>query len=240
MSSGPFGVEVDVEVLSDLETTRLVSAVGLVILLYDHLLSLPDEVQFIWPAAWTSSKILFLGMRYCVPLVMIVHTIQLSGLANVFLADDGWFFLRLWVLWDRGRAFIVGTLSIFFLSNISMLVITVIGILRMIPGIHFQPFLQICLFETTPHALRVLWLPGLTFEFIMILAMGWKIFMHPPTFITLLHDGYLYFLFLFGLNLLNTAIVLSARPSLLFVTVFFMWCFYDDGHMPHDSQSSAF
>ncbi|KAJ7909581.1 hypothetical protein B0H13DRAFT_2330173 [Mycena leptocephala] len=74
----PFGVEVDAiqVVLTDLEMTRLVSAVGLVILLYDHLLSLLDEIRFVWSAKYTSTKILFLAMRYGVPPLMIGHTVR--------------------------------------------------------------------------------------------------------------------------------------------------------------------
>ncbi|KAJ7909600.1 hypothetical protein B0H13DRAFT_2661391 [Mycena leptocephala] len=76
-SPGLFGVEIDALVLADLEKTRLVSAAaGLVILLYDHLLSLPDEIRFVWSAEFTSSKILFLAMRYGVPPLMIGNTVR--------------------------------------------------------------------------------------------------------------------------------------------------------------------
>ncbi|KAJ6589019.1 hypothetical protein B0H19DRAFT_227969 [Mycena capillaripes] len=81
---------------------------------------------------------------------------------------------------------------------------------------------------TTNNALstfRVLWLPGLLFQFFMLLAMGWKVATRPQTFSILRRDGFLYFLFLFGLNLINTMIILFARPTLLFVMVFFMWSF---------------
>ncbi|KAJ6589018.1 hypothetical protein B0H19DRAFT_1248585 [Mycena capillaripes] len=85
--AGSFEFNVDV-LLRDMEMTRLVSAAGLVILLYDHLLSLSDEVRFIWPAKFTSSKVAFLVMRYAVLLQMIIHIIQLAGLSDVHFSDN--------------------------------------------------------------------------------------------------------------------------------------------------------
>ncbi|KAJ6589023.1 hypothetical protein B0H19DRAFT_1248589 [Mycena capillaripes] len=219
--AGPFEFNVDV-VLRDVETTRLVSAAGLVILLYDHLLSLSDEVRFIWPAKFTSSKIAFLVMRYTVPLQMVIHTIELAGLSDVHFSDT--VLLRLWVLWDRNRTFIVCTLLIFLATNLVLLVLTWITLTRILPGLHTLPNLSGCTIDTLS-TFRFQWLPGLLFQFIMLLAMGWKVATCPQTFSILRRDGFLYFLLLFGLNLINTMIVLFARPTLLFVTIFFMWSF---------------
>ncbi|KAK7052357.1 hypothetical protein R3P38DRAFT_3344236 [Favolaschia claudopus] len=226
MSAGLFADGLP-QLIADLEKTRFVSAdyhaaAGFVaekILVYDHLLSFSDEVRFIWSASWTSSKILFLGLRYSVPILMTGHTVQLSGLSNTSLSDElqsvgcDWrlVLLRLWVLW--------GTM-----------VATVIAITDLVSGIQFEPLLGICSFRTQftngpSKALRVLWIPGITFEFVMILAIGWKICKQPKTLADLIREGYLFFFFLFGINLLNVVVVSTARPSLLFVTVFFTWCF---------------
>jgi len=249
MSSSPLGLPsaVDyVDALWNLQETRLVSAVGLVILLYDHLLSLPDEVRFIWSAEFTSSKILFLALRYCVPCVMIGHTVQLAGLSHPQLTDTfckawycagillGWLtlaindwlvMLRLWILFDRNRVFILCTLLFFITSNIVVLVLSGIGFRDMIPTTHFEPLAQICLLNVSSIHIRILWLPGLLFQFMMISALGWKVLTRAKTFSTLLRDGYLYFLLLFGLNLFNTTNVLVAEASRVFVTVFLVWCF---------------
>jgi len=237
-----------VEGLSDLQKTRFVSAVGLVILLYDHLLCLPDEVRFIWSARITSSKILFLGMRYIVPWVMILHTVQLSGLADVHLSDDfcqvwyaagmvlGWVtlgindwlvLLRLWILWDRNRKFILSTLLVFLVSNAAVFILTVIMLTKMLPGMHFEPVIHLCSADSLSniHIFRFLWLPGLIFQFVMVLSMAWKVFTCPDALKILIRDGYLYFLFLFAINLVNAMIVLNARVSLITLTIFFMWCF---------------
>ncbi|KAJ6589010.1 hypothetical protein B0H19DRAFT_1102468 [Mycena capillaripes] len=57
----------------------------------------------------------------------------------------------------------------------------------------------------------------------MLLAMGWKVATGLQTLSIFRRDGFLYFLV--WINLINTMIVLFARPTLLFVTIFFMWSF---------------
>jgi hypothetical protein len=46
--------------------TKYLSAAGLVILMYDHILSFPREVRLIWPLPWEYPKIAFIYNRYCV------------------------------------------------------------------------------------------------------------------------------------------------------------------------------
>ncbi|KAJ7832001.1 hypothetical protein B0H13DRAFT_2430149 [Mycena leptocephala] len=68
-------------------TTRYVSAAGYVVLLYDHLLTLDLEVEYIWSAPNTSAKILFLIMRYMVPLFLTGETITRNGLSVIPMSD---------------------------------------------------------------------------------------------------------------------------------------------------------
>ena len=43
-------------------------------MLYDHILTLDDEVRLIWNAKTTLPKILFLLNRYMIPICMIIKT----------------------------------------------------------------------------------------------------------------------------------------------------------------------
>ncbi|KDQ16820.1 hypothetical protein BOTBODRAFT_241473 [Botryobasidium botryosum FD-172 SS1] len=45
---------------------------SLVVLSYDHALTLNDEVRLVWSAPWNTAKLLFLWIRYCTPMCMIV------------------------------------------------------------------------------------------------------------------------------------------------------------------------
>ncbi|KAJ7683459.1 hypothetical protein B0H17DRAFT_1074240 [Mycena rosella] len=212
------------------------------ILLYDHLLSLADEVQLIWSAKFTSSKFLFLAIRYLVGSLLIPRRV-LADLSNVSLSNqfcrawwafavlvgwativiNNWFILlRMWVLWDRNRTFIIATLLLFIAMHATHLVLAWVGVAHMINTLHFEPFRHACGFSTVSDIGGV-WLPQLLFEFLMLMAMGWKVRMRPKTLKSLHEDGFGYFLV--RLTLANAVVFLAARTTLTFCLVFFMWCF---------------
>ncbi|KAJ7909582.1 hypothetical protein B0H13DRAFT_2661381, partial [Mycena leptocephala] len=147
----------------------------------------------------------------------------LLGLLTIAI-NDWLVLLRLWVLWDRNSVFMFSTHLIFLATNATVLVLTGVGFRQAIPGLHFEPLLQLCVLETGSRTFQVLRLPGLLFQCVMVFALGWKVLLHPKTLGTLLRDGYLYFLFLFVLNVINTTFVLVSRPTHFFVTVLLMWC----------------
>ncbi|KAF7345665.1 hypothetical protein MVEN_01586100 [Mycena venus] len=74
--------------LQNVLITRYVSAAGFVLVLYDHLLTLDDEVEYIWSAPTSVAKILFLILRYMVPSFLTVHTTFRSGLSIIDLSDN--------------------------------------------------------------------------------------------------------------------------------------------------------
>ncbi|KAJ7683448.1 hypothetical protein B0H17DRAFT_1074219 [Mycena rosella] len=212
------------------------------ILLYDHLLSLADEVQLIWSAKFTSSKFLFLAIRYLVGSLLIPRRV-LAGLSNISLSNqfcrawwtftvlvawativiNNWFvLLRMWVLLGRNRTFIISTLLFFIAMHATHLVLAWIGVAHMINTMHFEPFSQSCGFGAG-FDIGVVWIPQLLFEFLMLMAMGWKVRMRPKTLKSLHEDGFGYFLV--RLTLANTVVFLAARTTLTFCLVFFMWCF---------------
>ena len=48
------------------------TAAGTVVLLYDHIITLPDEYRFVWKANSSFAKYAFLVNRYVVPSVMLL------------------------------------------------------------------------------------------------------------------------------------------------------------------------
>ncbi|KAJ7905051.1 hypothetical protein B0H13DRAFT_1881339 [Mycena leptocephala] len=217
-----------VQVLGDVEKVRLVSAVGLVILLYDHVLSLPDEVELVWSARFTSSKILFLALRYFVPIVMIVNTVVVNSGTLLGYAT---FSSRLATGSDDYMTDAYGACSPAFVDPVGpqsyINILHPFHLHRLKHGnrglddfplavldtyVHFpnrevalkrelaaklvfNPFVRVCAPATpfAPAHFRVLWMPEVLFQFMMLCALGWKILMHPQTFNALLRDGYLYF-----------------------------------------------
>ncbi|KAJ7642815.1 hypothetical protein B0H17DRAFT_1216357 [Mycena rosella] len=227
-SSAAAELAVSEAVLHDVLILRYISAAGLTL---------------IWSAKFTSSKFLFLAMRYLVPGVMITQTIQLAGLSNVLLSNEfckawmtfivlvgwvtiaisNWFaLLRAWVLWDRNRTFIISTLLFFTAMHATTLALALIGVAHMINTLYFEPFLQLCGFSAFSD-IGVVWIPELLFAFVMLMAMGWKVRMRPKTLKGLHEDGFGFCLA--RLTLANTVVFLAARITLMFCLLFFMWCF---------------
>ncbi|KAG8695261.1 hypothetical protein FRC09_009269 [Ceratobasidium sp. 395] len=54
--------EIELE-LSHVRASRYLSAAGYVLLLYDYLLTLPDEVRLIWPTSWSLVKVVAMSPR---------------------------------------------------------------------------------------------------------------------------------------------------------------------------------
>ncbi|KDQ16819.1 hypothetical protein BOTBODRAFT_241471 [Botryobasidium botryosum FD-172 SS1] len=93
---------------------------ALVILSYDHTLNLGDEIRLVWCAPWNTAKSLFLFVRYCTPLSMIIllyiesqkilsfqvtctldPMFFLMSLAAIQCAADFLLLLRVHAIWGR-------------------------------------------------------------------------------------------------------------------------------------------
>ncbi|KAJ7887891.1 hypothetical protein B0H14DRAFT_3127467 [Mycena olivaceomarginata] len=219
--------------------TRYVSAAGLVILLYDHLLTLQDEVEYIWSAPSTVAKTLFLILRYMVPSFLTAQTITRSGLAAIPMSDvtyAGWLsivisnflvLLRIWTTLPRNNRLIGWSIVFFILMQLAGFAVTSWVISTMIPVLIFEPAAGVCTFSSKPKVFA-LWVPGLFFEVVVFATTCWKTLDWPRDVedrITriLFRDGVAYFLILFILRIAHVVIAIVAPISLIFVIVFFIW-----------------
>jgi len=64
------------------------AAAGLVMLLYDHILTLPAEITLIWKSPLSFAKYAFLLNRYLVPLALIGIAFEMCGFSGFIFADD--------------------------------------------------------------------------------------------------------------------------------------------------------
>ncbi|KAJ7308628.1 hypothetical protein DFH08DRAFT_1051043 [Mycena albidolilacea] len=229
--------------LENVLTTRYLSAAGYVVLLYDHLLTLDDEVKYIWSAPTTIAKILFLTLRYMVPLFLTGETITRSGLVVIPMSDAtyaGWIsitisnflvLLRIWTTLPRGHRLITWSLVFFIFMQLGSFAVTTWVISNMIPVLFFDPVAGFCSFSAKPNVAG-LWIPGLIFEVVVFVTICWNALDRPralgtdsETHITrlLFRDGVIYFIILFVLRVANTVLALVAHVSLIFVAVYFIW-----------------
>jgi len=230
-----------------IEASQYVSAAGLVILLWDHILTLPDEVPLIWMARLSIPKVLFLFNRYMVPFAMIVQTHEFSGLTphlslsfcKVWYAiavaigmlsiatSNFLILLRLWVLWDRSPRLALGTLTFFIVTQLVALSFAGYVIYDMLPTLAFDPISHVCMPMSKPKFV-MLWSPGLAFELMVFSAAVWNALDRPRSRNAqmakiMYRDGSLYFFCLFALRLVNLLLCALAPVSLTFLGVFFIW-----------------
>ncbi|KAJ7720167.1 hypothetical protein B0H16DRAFT_1896895 [Mycena metata] len=239
--------------LENVVITRYISAAGFVVLLYDHLLTLDDEVQYVWAAPNTTAKILFLVLRYMVPIFLTATTVTRSGLPVIPMSDivckiwissttyAGWLsivisnllvLLRIWTTLPRGHRFIIWSMYFFVVMQLMSLGVTTWVITNMIPVLVFEPLVGLCTFNEKPNVVG-LWLPGLAFEVVVFGTVCWNVLDRPRSVgidsqegkITrvLARDGVLYFVVISGLRVANTVIAIVAPISSLFIIVFFIW-----------------
>ncbi|KAF9018667.1 hypothetical protein BDZ89DRAFT_340503 [Hymenopellis radicata] len=238
-----------VDIFLHIRATRYLNAAGLVVLLYDHLLLLGEEVRYLWASRWTLQKALFLWIRYAVPICVIIHTHQLAGIGNSELTDKVciiWFdfslylgqisvafgnflvLLHLWNLWDRNLRMMYATLSLFVLTFIGNMACTAVTIVSLNETIYFNRQLGLCAIldrGRTP----LLWAPSIAFDIVTLVCVVYSALERPrsaQTAVTrvLYRDGILYLLLLFLLRLVNLFLSIFAPVSLIFIGVFFIWC----------------
>ncbi|KAF8129077.1 hypothetical protein EV363DRAFT_1166787, partial [Boletus edulis] len=226
---------------------RYLLAVGLVILLWDHVLTLPDEVELIWRAKLSIPKVLFLLNRYVVPLAMAILSNEFSGVTPYLslpvstckvcyaiavavgmlsIATSNFLILlRLWVLWDRSPRLVFVTLMFFIVTQLLALSFVGYVIYDMLPTMFFHPVLRICIPRHKPKFV-MLWTPGIVFELVVFLTAVWNALDRPRSRNVrvskiMYRDGSLYFFVL--LRLLNLLLCTVAPGSLTFLGVFFIW-----------------
>ncbi|KAJ7655898.1 hypothetical protein B0H17DRAFT_1185986 [Mycena rosella] len=233
--------------LQNVATTRYMPA-----LLYDHALTLDDEVEYIWSAPSTVAKVLFLVLRYMVPLLLLVMTITRSGIPVVpmsatvckgwtaFATFAGWLsivisnflvLLRIWTTLPRGHKLIRWSIVFFVAVQLTGLGVTTWVIAQMIPVLVFEPLVGLCTFTSKPNVVG-LWVVGLIFEVVVFLIVCWNTLDRPRTLgsdsevaVTrlLFRDGVVYFVILFVLRVSNVVIAVAFPVSSIFIIVFFIW-----------------
>ncbi|KAG7447185.1 uncharacterized protein BT62DRAFT_66471 [Guyanagaster necrorhizus] len=188
--------ETAAEIACHVQATRYLSGAGLVLLLYDHLLTFSAEIELIWAAHWSVPKVLFLLIRYLVPSTVIIHIHLLSGIANSHVSNtlrnllylfqisvgisNFLVLLHLWNLWERTPRFICWTLAFFVLT------------------LYFNHALRTCVMMDRARVL-MLWAPCMAFEVTVLSAMVYNALSRPRCPHTavakvLYHDGITYFI----------------------------------------------
>ncbi|KAI9064914.1 hypothetical protein FKP32DRAFT_1675297 [Trametes sanguinea] len=174
----------DAQYFQDLFVTRSLSVAGYVILVYECLATLPDEVQYIWPTRWSTVKIIYILNRYgnllqialanaqligvwwdqspsfCFRVTLVLSFFQFASFASIHVLV----LLRAWATWGRRKKMLSLLVALFVAyASVSIMMLTY-GIVK--AGYNGYPYSSVtrtCI-GVLPGDAWVLWVPSLVLE----------------------------------------------------------------------------
>jgi len=230
----------------ELFIVRCVTISVYIVLLLEHLASMPQEIEFIWKAPWNLARICFLLYRYStiVGLTILMHVMEgLSGPLNVNFCKhavaslvalsvfsmgiaDALVMLRVSVLWGRQRVILAILFLAFFASYSTAIVCAVIAATKLVSHTVVLPIINMCAPLTKPYAVLGVWVPGMVFDGLVLSMTSWNACAQPRNQETALaqalyRDGIAFFLILAGLRAVN--LLMTIFSPLFLVGVCISW-----------------
>ncbi|KAG8928911.1 hypothetical protein FRC01_005193 [Tulasnella sp. 417] len=221
LSSDPVIAAAEIrEVAEHIIITRYMILVGFVVLIYDHLLTLVEEVEFVWRRPKNLISWIFLGNRYLTPVVLAIDIYDKLGGAKglsvpvivtwvigeiVFhfgshASVHGLVVIRVNALWGNRPAirwFLYGSWFAYFVTTLS---IALAAAIQKIETFHPDPVINIC-FSIVGHFVLWVWVPPIMLECILFGFTVAKAFNQnrraissTPIAYVLYRDGALYFI----------------------------------------------
>ncbi|KAF8489740.1 hypothetical protein JB92DRAFT_3012177, partial [Gautieria morchelliformis] len=200
-------VDLSVPSFWDLYTGRYVLASVYIVLLLEHLASLPQEIEFIWGQKTPGSlpRFVFLLYRYSAVAGLTIINHMLAGISRPLERNhckqaiamtaaltifsmgiaDGLVMLRVSVLWGRQRL-ILGILLFSFFSTFSAAgIFFAIGATKLVASTNVVPSISTCLFSVAVDGIHQtavgVWVPGMLFDGLVLSFAGWNACARPRT-----------------------------------------------------------
>ncbi|KAI0375966.1 hypothetical protein BV20DRAFT_960051 [Pilatotrama ljubarskyi] len=230
----------DAQYIEDLYFARALNLAGYVILVYECLVTFPDEVQYIWPTRWSIVKVIYLFNRYgniaflaladlqllgiwwdsspsfCFDVTLVMSFVQLLSFALIHILV----LLRAWATWGRQKRMLTVLGTLFGVYACVCIAMLIYGLMD--GGEDAFPLSSItktCISILPPHA-WILWVPSLilecaTFVLTMVSIRQFNVHRHFREHSTIVQvicrDGVIYFLVTLFSNSFN--ILVWARDS---------------------------
>ncbi|KAH9854767.1 hypothetical protein C2E23DRAFT_725762 [Lenzites betulinus] len=230
---------------SELQTTFYVGIASFTVLIWDHLITLPDEIEYVWKRHKSPLIYLFFLNRYLTPLGFIVNLFGASTherslsirRCNHFVRYEGsmtviginvaalMMLLRIYAMYERNKL-IVGFVTALFIVELGVnawLLTNGIGTLPSMVSIHACGKLTGVACSKGPIASASAWLPLLFDTVVLILTLNrtYTGIMNPTAgriMRTLLKEGLMYYSVIFVITLILTLMIVSAPDGLKNVT----------------------
>ncbi|KAG8949668.1 hypothetical protein FRC04_008414 [Tulasnella sp. 424] len=222
-------------------SSRYTGVAGYTILIYDHILTIPIEIELIWRKPKGFVTYAFLFNRYLVPLVIAVGIFQMSGGTRNVPSS----FCHAW-LWIEGACMITGYGIAHYLASLRVRALhsarpwvdrtlLIAGVLYAVVTVSVTLAIEVNVGKTfvwdttfnvcngTPTSyMHGSWIPGLMFESVLFTLIilkavrDWRRDLSFPITRLLYRDGFLYFGVMAGCSIFNI-IASSSLPSTYFL-----------------------
>ncbi|KAI0058028.1 hypothetical protein BV25DRAFT_1830590 [Artomyces pyxidatus] len=223
---------------------RYLSAIGLVCLLYDHLLTLSDEIKFIWMAPRSWAKYVFLTNRYVVALCLLaaangtsslhrtvcqalLTTISVCAVFSISSANL-MIYVRVLLLWEKNTRILLFLGTFFLLSSLATVGCMIASIIVFASTAQYSPLAGLCILTRHSKIFVAVWAAPMGFELSVLGMMLWHALSIPRTerialSATLYRDGTMFFFAITCLRMINIAFAATGDPNRVDFPVFFVW-----------------
>ncbi|TCD70690.1 hypothetical protein EIP91_002065 [Steccherinum ochraceum] len=193
-------------------THRLIfssSAAGTMLLLFDTLISLDDEVELVWRSSNTPPKFLYFISRY---LGLFVQIIYLTDVFPLYCPTQLYFrsvvelslMIRIYALWGQQRnvaTFLVLTWLCEQIANFTLLARAIWEMAQHTTPIPSDWLVTGCLVESVPYFFNLCWLPVLLYETLLFFMSAYKCLSfrpsdNTPLLVRLFRDGTVIYLWM--------------------------------------------
>ncbi|KIM30762.1 hypothetical protein M408DRAFT_327748 [Serendipita vermifera MAFF 305830] len=242
-----------VSALQQLQISRYLAGVALVLCLYDWILLFGDEYMTIWKTRWTLPKGIYYFNRTVTPIGLIMANFQLSELKTeplsetvctvygytMGLAELVSFFLcnllltlRLVALYKRKR-WVCWFLYTFLVISYVIAAVLVVWTFRVYgQTIHYSQMLHVCGSETRSPLMPAIFFVPSVFEFTIFFMTGYRAWqdaknitsLSSAPFLTILYrDGIIVFFVSFGCRIWNIWIYATQPLASAWMGVYLLW-----------------
>ncbi|KZT20289.1 hypothetical protein NEOLEDRAFT_1141009 [Neolentinus lepideus HHB14362 ss-1] len=228
--------------------TKYVTLIGLVVLLWDYLLTLNAEIRLIWQST-TKWKSAFCVIRYGVLGAIILSTHVTSGFAHN-LSDkfcgiwaafmicysllytgtaDLIIVTRVYMLWDCRRHILKTLLIGFIVTYTATFGFGIVTAIDVVDVVIYEPQLyHTCIVTKRPRFLPAIWASQVAFDIYIVMATFLNAADRPRRIqsqlvSSLYRDGLVYFVALFGFRIMLSIISSIPNGDYSLVMPFFVW-----------------
>lgn len=248
MASPP--LDVIYSALRDIRTTRYAQLAASSIILFDHLITLDDEINLVWGSSWSIGKLLFVINRYYTLVSFIFNNYALFGatltdsFCHRYFQWQGWTGLigcmiaevilqmRLYALYYLDKKILTLMASTFLVASAVAAAILGHVLSNLIVTANPLPEVNFCFSLNIPAWFFTFWIPIIAFESLLCglaLYRGYQTFRSEGSpfqsgrhlVSILIRDSVLYFLVMFATYFTNMLMWLAADIDLLEVPIAF-------------------